>query len=99
MTLLQKQKKFASYAAQLIQHIEAAGYNVTLGRARTEGDPRCHGMSLAIDLNLFDGDKYLTDTKAHQAFGEWWEALDPDCRWGGRFDDGNHYSITHNGKA
>jgi hypothetical protein len=25
--------------------------------------------------------------------GEFWEGLHPLCRWGGRFNDGNHYSI------
>jgi hypothetical protein len=23
--------------------------------------------------------------------------MHPDCRWGGRFNDGNHYSFEHNG--
>jgi len=64
-----------------------------------------HKMRLAIDLNLFidpDGDgplptNYLKDTESHRALGEWWEAQHEFCCWGGRFNDGNHYSITHEG--
>ena len=57
-----------------------------------------HEMGLAIDLNLYQGDAYLDKSEHHKPLGEFWEALDPDCRWGGRFSDGNHYSIAHGGK-
>ena len=57
-----------------------------------------HGLRLAIDLHLFRNGKYLTRSEDHQALGEYWESLHPLCRWGGRFDDGNHYSITHGGR-
>jgi hypothetical protein len=54
-------------------------------------------------LHLFkdvdsDGDlDYLTDTESHRELGEWWEQQGPGCCWGGRFGDGNHYSLTHDG--
>jgi hypothetical protein len=57
----------------------------------------CHKMRLAIDLNLFRDDVYLTTTRDHEPLGKFWESLDPLCTWGGRFNDANHYSITHNG--
>jgi len=65
----------------------------------------CHKSRLAIDLNLFrdpDGDgpqpaRYQADTETHRPLGEWWEAQHPDNCWGGRFEDGNHYSMTHEG--
>ena len=58
----------------------------------------CHKMRLAIDLNLFDqSGKYLTTTADHQALGEWWEKQHPETAWGGRFNDANHYSISHEG--
>ena len=57
-----------------------------------------HENSLAIDLNLFKDGKYLSETEDHRQLGEYWESLDDDCCWGGRFKDGNHYSIAHCGK-
>lgn len=68
------------------------------------GHPKsCHKLRLAIDLNLFadidgDGDlDYVTDTAMYKQLGEYWESLHPDARWGGRFEDGNHFSFEHNG--
>ncbi len=59
----------------------------------------CHKLKLAIDLNLFKDGKFISSTKGHRELGEWWEDQHEDCRWGGRFKDGNHYSITHYGSA
>lgn len=56
-----------------------------------------HQLSLAVDLNLFKDGVYLPMTDDHAQFGAWWEAQGPDHRWGGRWGDGNHYSIEHNG--
>lgn len=56
-----------------------------------------HQLQLAADLNLFKDGVYLSDSESHRRFGEWWEQLGADFRWGGRFKDGNHYSIEHNG--
>jgi hypothetical protein len=62
-----------------------------------------HKNKLAIDLNLFvdtdgDGDlDYVETTERHRPLGEWWEQQHPLARWGGRFQDGNHYSIEHEG--
>lgn len=56
-----------------------------------------HQLQIAADLNLFKGGVYLDKTEDHRQFGEWWESLSPLHRWGGRFKDGNHYSIEHNG--
>lgn len=57
-----------------------------------------HQERLAIDLHLFKNGAYLTGTEAHRELGEWWERLHPLCRWGGRFNDGNHYSLEHEGR-
>jgi hypothetical protein len=56
-----------------------------------------HELKLAQDFDLFKDGKYLSDTESHKPLGEYWESLDPLCRWGGRFGDGNHYSLEHNG--
>jgi len=111
MTLGQKQRLFARLVPRLIDKAHELGYEVTLGDAFR--DPRVHGalgvklgyghassghkQKLAIDLNLFENGVYLADTAGHRRLGEWWEKQHADARWGGRFDDGNHYSLEFNG--
>ena len=66
-----------------------------------------HTDRLAIDFNLFRDGVFLTTTEDHRPLGEWWEQLHPLCRWGGRFKDsqgrskpdGNHYSLSYDGRA
>lgn len=109
--LLNKQKRFTELLPKLILKVHELGLSCTIGDAYR--DPRAfgplgvgkvygnarsaHKMRLAIDLNLFDGDEMLTKTEDHRRLGEYWESLDPLCRWGGRFNDGNHYSLEHMG--
>ena len=57
-----------------------------------------HTQRLAVDFNLFRDGKYLSSTSAHEPLGEWWEKQHELCRWGGRFGDGNHYSLEHEGR-
>lgn len=115
LTLSQKQRLFTKLAAQLIAWANANGYELTLGDAyrdpRVHGDMgskksyssanSSHKERLAIDLNLFKSGDYLTTTEAHKPLGDYWKSLHPDCRWGGDFKraDGNHYSMTHQGRA
>lgn len=102
-TLRQKQSRFARMVARLITKAEDMGYEVTLGEAwrspeeaARRGFPRSlHVQRLAIDINLFRGGKYLTRTEDHRPLGEWWESI--GGTWGGRFNDGNHYSLEHRG--
>jgi len=110
-TLGQKQRRFARAVARLIDQAHQLGFEVTLGDAYR--DPRVHGVMgvrvsyshprsahkvrLAIDLNLFKDGEFLEQSKDHQPLGEWWEQQGSDHRWGGRFNDGNHYSIEHEG--
>jgi hypothetical protein len=56
-----------------------------------------HGNKLALDQNLFINGVYQTTTEAWRPLGEKWESLHPLCRWGGRFGDGNHISLEHDG--
>ena len=51
-----------------------------------------HYVRLAVDLNLFKDGVFLEKTEDHEPLGEYWESLDPQCSWGGRWNDGNHYS-------
>lgn len=104
MTLREKQSLFMKLLPRLIDKIYEAGYECTGGDLWSKPEYKAHKpnsnhyIRLAIDLNLFKDGVYLTDTMAHQPFGEFWESLYPLCKWGGRFKDGNHYSLEHNGR-
>ena len=110
--LLEAQWRFAQRLPLLLAHVSTLGLRCTLGEAwrppetaalyarqKRGSKTSLHLDRLAIDLNLFDADgRYLSTTEAHRPLGEFWEALDPYCRWGGRFNDGNHYSLTRDGR-
>lgn len=105
-----KQRIFTRMVADLILFAYERGYELTLGDAYR--DPRVfgpvgtrkhyssanslHKERLAIDLNLFKDGKFLTSTEDHRELGEFWESI--GGTWGGRFNDGNHYSVEHNGR-
>jgi hypothetical protein len=109
MSLGSKQRKFTYMVGLLIKWAYENGYELSLGDAYR--DPRVfgdvgvydgygrrnsnHKVRLAIDLNLFKDGKYLTSTEDHKPLGDYWESIGGD--WGGRFNDGNHYSLEHNG--
>lgn len=104
MKLSEKQQLFARHVADLIHHIEAKGYACTFGHAyRCQDCPvgmpqSVHKSRLAVDLNLFKDGEYLADTEDYRQFGEYWEALGVWNRWGGAWDDGNHFSYEHQGR-
>lgn len=95
--------------AQLLMKAYEMGYEVSLGDAyrdpRTNGPQgvksgysaaySAHKNRLAIDLNLFKDGVYLPRTEDHRKLGMWWE--EQGGVWGGRFNDGNHYSLEYNG--
>jgi hypothetical protein len=109
-TLGQKQRRFVPMIAQLIAFAYASGYELTFGDAYR--DPRVHGAvgvktsyssansvhksRLAVDFNLFKDGVFLTQSDDHLPLGEFWESI--GGTWGGRFNDGNHYSLEHNGR-
>jgi len=81
--------------AILIFYAFMRGYQLTFGdasRMDSKGHRKgsYHYKRLAIDLNLFKDNQYLEDTKDHEILGKFWEML--GGTWGGRFNDGNHYS-------
>ncbi len=54
-----------------------------------------HYSGCAVDILLYDTyGNYLTKTEAYTPLGEKWEGLDKDCKWGGRFEDGGHFSFS-----
>jgi hypothetical protein len=111
MTLREKQSIFVLLVGKLIAYAYSTGYQLTFGEAYRSPEEAArlaglgkgitkslHTIKLAIDLNLFKDGKYLSSTSAHEPLGAWWEAQstsDFTCVWGGRFGDGNHYSIAH----
>jgi hypothetical protein len=120
MTLHEKQVLFARLLARLIQQSFALGYEITVGEVwRSDATAELyaqqgkgishslHRKRLAVDLNLFKNGIYLSASEDYRLLGEWWEAQDSECRWGGRFKDaqgkpkpdGTHFSVTHEGIA
>ena len=98
MTLRQKQSAFVRMLADLILFVYDEGYELTVGDAyATSGhhNNSLHYKRLAVDFNLFKDGKYLTKTEDHLFIGEHWESMGGS--WGGRFNDGNHYSLEYEG--
>ena len=111
MKLGDLQRLFAKLITEHSQWLLDKGYEFTDGDAFR--DPRSHGKigekkaygrrnsnhkrRLARDINLFKDGKWLTKTGDHAISGARWEARHPLCRWGGHYDDGNHYSMEYKG--
>jgi hypothetical protein len=114
MSLSEKQQQFAILVAKLILWADEQGYAVTFGEAYRTPEQAAlnakkgsgianslHTQRLAIDLNLFKNGRYLSDSEDHKPLGDYWKSLGPECCWGGDFKpsaDGNHYSISHEGR-
>jgi hypothetical protein len=95
-----KRKLFTSLLPRLIDKMIADGYEPMIGK---DGLPHMknslHFEGLAVDIDLTKDNVYLPSGAEHKIFGEFWEGLHASCRWGGRFKDSNHYSITFSGRA
>jgi hypothetical protein len=97
--LRDKRALFTSLVPRLINKMIGDGYTPLIGKdGLKHKENSLHYEGLAVDIDLFKGDAYLTGTGDHRVFGEFWESLDVGCRWGGRFGDGNHYSVTYQGR-
>jgi hypothetical protein len=112
MSLGDKQERFAWLVSALITKAHSLGFEVRLQElARTEYQAKenarlgvgveksAHINKLAIDIVLTQHETILEDTASYQELGEWWCDQDPDCRWGGDWDDGGHFSVEHWGMA
>tara|TARA_R110002124_G_C8672154_1_gene491331 strand:+ start:308 stop:643 length:336 start_codon:yes stop_codon:yes gene_type:complete len=110
MSLGGEQRRFTFMVGLLIKWAYENGYELTFGDAYRDprvfgrtGDKKGYGRSksnhklrLAVDFNLFIDGKFQTTTEAHEPLGIYWESLGGS--WGGRFNDGNHYSLENNGR-
>jgi len=107
MSLGEKQRVLPLMIADLIVYAYSLGFqlrfddafrapSVTYGKKNS-----LHKKHLAVDFSLFRFNKqtkrwdYCDKTEDHQLLGEFWEQIGGS--WGGRFSDGNHYSIAHEG--
>ena len=111
MKLGEKQELFMWLLPRLIDKAHELGFEVRggdlfrdprafgkVGESKGYGNKNsAHKKKLACDLLLFKDGVFLTQTEDHQPLGEWWEKQHPLCRWGGRFNDGNHYSLEDSG--
>ena len=107
LTLSEKQRLFTKNIMLLIQFAYNSGYELTFGDAyrdpRTNGEfgvkrgyslaKSNHKLRLAVDFNLFKDGVYQVHTHFHKPLGDFWESLHELNRWGGRFNDGNHYEM------
>lgn len=108
MTLREKRCLFTKLICQHVLWILDQGLEVNFDEVTeriTAKDPTsdhmrnsCHHFGLAADLNLYRNGVYLDKTSDHAASGAVWVTRHELCRWGGDFNDGNHYSFEHNGR-
>jgi hypothetical protein len=114
LTLSEKQQLFTLKIARLIQFADSMGYGLTFGEAYRSPEEAArlaqagkgiknslHTERLAVDFNAFKDGVYLSGSESYRELGEFWESLsapDVTCCWGGRFGDGDHFSIAHGGR-
>jgi hypothetical protein len=100
LKLREKQSKFVQMVSRLIEYAYSLpGVELTFGDAMaTTGHMKgsLHYIRLAIDLNLFVNGEYRTDTESYEPLGKFWESIGGS--WGGRFGDGNHFGLEHEGR-
>lgn len=110
MKLLMEQTIFAQNVGKLIDFIYSNDHSCTLGDAYRTPEQAAlyakqgkgivnslHCKRLAIDLNIFNSaQEYLTQSDDYRTFGEYWESLHHQNRWGGKFTkaDGNHFQMN-----
>lgn len=113
MTLGEKQRLFMKLLGEFLVWVYQQGYEVAGGelerpKAQAEANAASgagiansnHLRRLAIDLMLFKGGVYQTDSEAYRPLGEKWKSMHELCCWGGDFKgrpDGNHFSLLHEG--
>ena len=113
--LLEKRLRFTRHLTDLIVHFnQKPGVDVAYGRDFDEQFERTksgkvvrhmrnslHYLGLANDVALYINGEYQELTEAYAEMGAYWKSLDADNRWGGDFKkaDGNHFSLTYQGRS
>jgi hypothetical protein len=115
MTLREARCTFSRALAELVLRAGDLGFEIAFDEVTdrvTEKDPTTdhmkgslHEIGLAADLLLYKDGKYLVDTADYTSLGVLWEEMGKQRNlaftWGGRFTkkDGNHFSLTWQGKS
>ena len=110
MKLGESQETFLHLLGLLITKMYELGYKGRIGEALRTPEQAAiyaakgtgiknslHTGKLAVDINITKDGKLLTDGEQFKDLGEYWESLSPNCNWGGRFKDGNHFSFSWEG--
>jgi D-alanyl-D-alanine dipeptidase len=118
-TLLRDQFQFSLAVSNLIQFIEDQGCQCSLKECyrtkeqqdiylqlrKTKIQNSQHLKGLAIDVCIFRRGQWLTTYAELKVFGEYWQRLGADFRWGGdwnrsgqqsSFFDGIHFEFDNN---
>lgn len=109
-TLRERQSLFAMLVGELLVWIyDHPGWEVTFGEGSVNPLRReffhmrnsLHRSRLALDMNLFVDGEWIADGshEVWSAIGMQWESMHELARWGGRFRDANHISVTWQGRA
>ena len=112
MKLGDARRAFSHCIVMLLLKAEELGFEFALDEGTVRLTPKnptgnhmtgsTHYSGLALDLLLYRDKVYLTDTALYTPLGEFWEqlgiTLDIPLRWGGRFNDGNHFSHEWQGR-
>lgn len=109
MKLCLKQAAFTENVAKLIQYINQKGNTCTFGETYRPQETAeiyasmgkgifksLHTERLAVDLNLFTkSGEYLTTGDSYAPYGNYWESLHPNNKWGGNFKTQNSGDYNH----
>jgi len=100
MNLRETRIKFSYlFAEKLLPKARELGFEYAIGEVaqfQLQGhmNGSLHYSGCAGDPALYKNGVYLVRSEDYQELGEYWESLDPDCKWGGRWGDGNHFSFA-----
>jgi hypothetical protein len=110
MRLGSKQELFSQLLPRLLDEAHRLGYQVRLKELLRTPEMAeiyaeqgkgiansLHCKGLALDFILFRDGQPLWASLDYEELGEFWEGVHPLCRWGGRFNDGCHFSLEHEG--
>jgi len=109
MSLSGTQQEFSVCIAKLVIFADSINCGLTFGDAyrdpRVHGEfdkkesysaaKSVHKLRLAVDFNVFYKGEYITDSghDIYKVLGDYWKKQHELARWGGDFDDGNHFSF------
>lgn len=99
MNLSEKQAEFLLDFALLVQYASRKGHYFTGGELHRTGEQQeiyikegktkttdsLHMKRLAVDVFLFINKEVVWDREDYKEYGDFWESLRPENRWGGNF--------------